>query len=414
MKLPKMNRAQRRLFDDICVFCKQHNHQHAVRRKEVAKSTTHTRFQHLVRALVVDLHHLGHRKEKLKRLKPRDVIALIRYWETRLGPRTIRNRLSTLRWLCAKLGKTDIVPADPRLYMADPVNYDAPAYARTDATPSGKDADVADFLRRVAEIDLLVALVQLLKIEWGLRRREAILTRPHEQDKGDYFVVTRRRGPKGGRPRVISHYDFRAEWNDETGELDIVDPRLDPVKRNILDLLKRFTNKQGSLIPQGYNLSRWMRWERTVVAEYCGLSMRRLGITSHNFRHEYAARRCEIVSGLARVSQRTEPLTSSEIEWDHVARQIAIGELGHRAKETMNFYAGQATERAPRGLAQNVDAALQGRLFEPIVRRAADGRIVGGSGLRVCYRKLPDPNEPLSFERNAEEDPTDRSTAEAV
>lgn len=395
MTLPRMNRAQRRLFEEICDFCREHNQQHAIRSKTVSKATTQTRFQHLVRALVVDLHHLNHRKEQLMRLKPRNIIALIQYWEGRLTAQTIRNRLSTLRWLCKKLNKNDIVPEDPRVHMTDPSNYELRPYPKTDTTPSAVGVDVADFLKRVAEHDLLVALVQLLKIEWGLRRREAIMTRPHEQDKGDYFLVAPRRGPKGGRPRTITHYNFRAEMSEKTGEIQLVDPTIDPVKREILDLLKCFTNRRGSLIPEGYSLSRWMRWERTVVSDYCGLSLRKLGITSHKFRHEYANRRGEIVSGLARGFLRVEALSPEEIRRDHLARRLTTADLGHHAKATMNFYAGQTADRSPVGFNRAVADALKGRLVTPILRRDATGKLIGGSGLRVSVRYTEEaaPNE---------------------
>ncbi len=383
MKLPRINRAQRRLFDDICKFCRQHNRKHAIRNKSVAKVTSHTRFLHLVRSLVIDLHATGRRKERLQRLKPRDIVALIQYWEGRISGQTIRNRLSTLRWLCRTLNKPGIMPKDPRIYMEDPSNYDIPSAAKAEVTPTAKGVDVGAYLCAVFEKDVLVGLVQLLKIEWGLRRREAIMTRPHEQDKGDYFLVTRRRGPKGGRPRAISHYNFESRFDEVTGEFVIMDPRIDPVKRQILELLKRFTNSRGSLIPDEYSLTRWMRWERTVTAEYCGLSSKALGITSHKFRHEYAQVRGEIVSGLTRQFGRDDPLTSEESGRDQVARRIVTEELGHSDRATMNCYAGRARNRAPSGFVKKMEAAFNKRLPEPIIRRDADGRLVGGSGMKI-------------------------------
>lgn len=384
MKLPKMNKAQRRLFDDIKAHCARYNRYHASKPgKTVAAETQHSRFKHLVSALVVDLHAAGRHRTRLKNLKPGDIIALIQYWEPRIGYRTLRNRISTLRGVCRQLNKPDIMPVDVRDHLEFPERYRTSEIARQEQTPSAQGMDVGAFLAKVFGHDVLLGLVQLFKFEWGLRRREALMIRPEEQDKGDWLLIKGKRGPKSGRVRAITHYDFKAHMDDD-GSVVVVDPELDPIKRTILDLAKQFTNSRGSLIPDGYSLSRWMRWERTVVEEYCGCSIKELETTSHKFRHEYAQHRVELVSELERVFRREErKLSREEIRREHLARRLATEELGHRDKATMNFYAGQAPERAPRGFVAKLEAALSGGLGEPIIRKDRNGRIVGGSGRRI-------------------------------
>ena len=157
----------------------------------------------------------------------------------------------------------------------------------------------------------------------------------------------------------------------------------------MLDLAKSVVRPGHSMIPPGYTLKRFRRYERHVTATYGRFTKKDLGVTPHALRHEFLCLRAETISGLIRPLRRAIRLDAEEAERDRVARQIAAIDAGHHDTYTTETYYGPRTERAPAGLVRTIAECLTGPADEPLIERAADGRLVAGKSRRIVLRDDP-------------------------
>ena len=72
----------------------------------------------------------------------------------------------------------------------------------------------------------------------------------------------------------------------------------------VLDLAKSVVLPGHSMIPPGYTLARFRRYERYVTERYGRLTRKELGVTPHALRHEFLCLRAEAISGLIRPLRR--------------------------------------------------------------------------------------------------------------
>ena len=216
-------------------------------------ATRQARESHL-RIFVQTLYDSGY-NPKPKNTRPKHIeLALTNWAEGDIARRTIDNRLSTLRWFAAEIGKPNIVKRTNDEYKMLPPR-EKPNY--TDKARS-LDRGSLDKVR-----DPLTHMSLILQREFGLRQKEAIMIRPHEADRGDRIHL-QDSWAKGGKPR-----DVRLTT---------------PGQRQALDEAKALVPPGRALIPSDKEFHQQRRVYKNET-ERAGLS------NMHGLRHAYAQRR---------------------------------------------------------------------------------------------------------------------------
>jgi integrase len=154
-----------------------------------------------------------------------------------------------------------------------------------------------------------------LQREFGLRRKEAIMIRPHMADKGEILWL-KDSWTKGGREREIP---IRTER-----------------QRAVLEKARGLAGK-GSLIPshKTYKKQENLYEGQCIRAGLCKM---------HGLRHAYAQRRFEELTGfpapLAGGPNRSA-LSADERALDKKARAVISAELGHNREQVTVTYLGR-------------------------------------------------------------------------
>ena len=216
-------------------------------------ATRQARESHL-RIFVQTLYDSGY-NPKPKNTRPKHIeLALTNWAEGDIARRTIDNRLSTLRWFAAEIGKPNIVKRTNDEYKMLPPR-EKPNY--TDKARS-LDRGSLDKVR-----DPLTHMSLILQREFGLRQKEAIMIRPHEADRGDRIHL-QDSWAKGGKPRDVL--------------------LTTPGQRQALDEAKALVPPGRALIPSDKEFHQQRRVYKNET-ERAGLS------NMHGLRHAYAQRR---------------------------------------------------------------------------------------------------------------------------
>ena len=262
-----------------------------------------------VRAFVRALHDEGMTPQP-KNLKPKHVHAAVRNWtEAGLSRETVKNRLSTMRWLAQTLGKPGVVERSNSA-------YDLPEPDREPRNPAEPIyfEDREQTLEKIS--DPYVRASVGLQETFGLRRKESIMIRPHEADKGDTLVL-QRTWTKGGRPREV--------------------PIHTEAQRQALDEAKEVAGPGRALIPDGATYAEQREAYRHKTAD-AGL------LHLHGLRHAYACQRYQALTGHAAPKEggpSFDDLTAEEKQQDRAARRQIAEELGHGRIRITYVYLGK-------------------------------------------------------------------------
>ena len=327
MRRRNLSKPQKRLARELRAFCRAHNHAHAKKPKTVSKLSQHNRFLCLDRALVVDLHAAGRPIQKLTSLREGDIAAILRSMERRgLSAGSMQNVMSSLRFLCERLGRAHVLPADPARLLEDPGRYRRSGCAERDKSASAAGVDLKRLMVTLTDLGVWVALPVRFGVWFGLRAREMCLLRPHESDKGDRLAV--RRGAKNNRYREV--------------------PVVHAEQRALIDEAKAATKGPAySLTPQTLRARPAYDVLRHALIRHTGLCRAQAGATIHGLRHDYAHRRYRELTGLPIPLVRRSALTGDQIVLDRWGRLQVSEELGHGRLNISNAYLGGLTERAP-------------------------------------------------------------------
>ena len=131
---------------------------------------------------------------KPENTRPKHIEHALQTWaDNSISRRTIDNRLSTLRWFAAEIGKPNIVKRTNDEYDMLPPR-EKPNYTdKARSLDQGSLGKVRDPLTHASLI---------LQREFGLRQKEAIMIRPHEADRGNRIHL-QDSWAKGGKPRDV-------------------------------------------------------------------------------------------------------------------------------------------------------------------------------------------------------------------
>jgi len=283
----------------------KHDLRHSIRniltRNRDGSYNTQSDRQGLLRHFGDTLIALGYGLRDIKGLKEKHIRAVVTHWQEKgLANATLKNRLSAIRYLTAKINKPNIVPSNQELAIGR--RKYAPQFNRALNNP--------DF-SAIKNSHIYISL-QLQRV-FGLRREEAIKIKPHVADKSDNLALL----PtwcKGGRGRSI--------------------PIQTQEQQHWLEAAKQLVSASESLIPKGKN---YIQHRYIYDKEIQKAGLRNL----HGLRHAYAQSQYEKLTGWKAPingGPSSKELTASMKKIDHDARMIISELIGHsREQVTVNY-----------------------------------------------------------------------------
>lgn len=270
--------------------------------REGSHSTRASR-KRLLNQMAESLIEAGYKLKDPAGLKGKHVEHLINAWKAQgLAEKTIKNRLSALRWWSTKINKQNIVAT----------TNDAYGIARVQSSPLGKSRELD--LNKLNQVTCPLLRFSLrLQSEFGLRREEAIKFALSYADQEDRIRI-KGSWAKGGKPREIqiTKVSQRALLNEI--RVATTNSLIKPTERYV-DQLKRYERQTAKV----------------------GLSK------NHGLRHHYARERyleltgwkCPADGGPSRKSLSTEQRSI-----DENVRMTVSKELGHERLQITYAYLG--------------------------------------------------------------------------
>lgn len=308
------------------------NEQHTAKHKSVSHKTRHDRAVFLRRFLRELRTKAGFATlPDPRNLGGRHIQATVDLWrKDQMAAATIQTYLSFLRGLALWIGKPGLV-LQPAAYGLSPSQYQRHEVAQRDRSWTGAGIDIDPLIEEVCARDRHVGAALRLIRAFGLRRKEAVMMRPHacvvpfeatgmpmDRKKADSYLWVRQ-GSKGGRPRFVAictqiQHDALAYARQVAGSADahVSDPN-----RELKQNLNHFS----------------------YVMRFFGLSLAERGATGHGLRHE-------VLVEVWRSQTGTEPPVrhgrQPPAELANAARQEIAETAGHARKRAAGAYIGSA------------------------------------------------------------------------
>jgi integrase len=258
-----------------------------------------------LKAIADQLYDLGYKPKSAQSIKPKHIEALVEHWQQNdLSERTIKNRMSWLRWVVQKTNRQNIMfktNAEYGLTEARP----KPQNKSFEVVPEQLDKIKCDYIKSAV----------MLQAAFGLRREEAIKFKPATSIHGD-CIKLKASTCKGGRARSV--------------------PITSDYQLMILNEVTKLAG-DGSLIPEDKSyIEHLKRYERQTLQ--VGLR------NTHGLRHAYAARRYTALSGLKcplEGGPNHKMMTPKQRELSRLARLQISKELGHSRISVTVTYLGR-------------------------------------------------------------------------
>lgn len=222
----------------------------------------------------------------LSQFTPRLIPLILDYWSEEVSEGKMRHGFDTqvqdfsvLTWFWRMHG----VKVDPiRDYVEDPqlkLKFCRTSVATRDKSWSGNGVDVDAKIEEARAFDPVVARLIFLARTYGLRAKETLFVRPHEDDKGDRLRLSR--GTKTGRPRDIVYEDFDEE-----------------AFQSAIEDVKAELSPGDHAAWKGRSLKEARR-RLYYVLECIGLTQKASGVTFHGLRTQWAIEQFENLTGTA-------------------------------------------------------------------------------------------------------------------
>lgn len=316
-------KARPQWLDEIRKLVRESGYQAAGRRLGsgvLSASTQETREKMLIK-IFRELDGLGYRLPSVHSLRDRHIQALVAAWESRgLAAASIQNRLTHLRKLSDWIGKGGLVR--PALaYASDPERVRVGTVAKYDHAWRAAGIDAAQMVRLVAAYDPHVGIQLKLCQAFMLRRREAVMFRPHIADRQTHIVVEE--GTKGGRVRVV---EIMSEQ-----------------QRCVLNEAKAFVRSKTDHVGHSNKTLKQNIAHFAYVLRRFGLTRDQLGVTAHGLRHEGLGDLFEAVAGVPapiRVDNVREVLAQVAPDRLQDARRKVAEVAGHSRLSISGAYIG--------------------------------------------------------------------------
>jgi integrase len=367
----------------VDMLVNQANIEAATGRKRELGVKSYKAYRWRLRKCVNDLARVNRRVQNISEFGRSHVQALVALWERDdASVAYMQNLLTALRRLCLWIGKPDAAPRIAFL-VSDPLKGRRSYAAAVPRTLSAKGVDPQALCDEMEKYCPVTALQMRLMDAFGLRVEEAVMFRPAIADKGQHIVVSY--GTKGGRSRVV--------------------PVETVLQREMLERAKAMAsdNAKGVLAAKPrMKLHQAINHFRYLCKKKIGLTKKDLGCTPHGFRHEYANKIYQQLTGVA-----SPVLGGPQIDRAaHLAAELDVSErLGHARGEAAKAYIGghrvlkdfskkNVLAMASRFKGPEVVAALQGAGITrlQVLGGPADGKPMGD--VVICAWDGPVPVTP--------------------
>ncbi|HEY0847168.1 MAG TPA: integrase domain-containing protein [Noviherbaspirillum sp.] len=321
--------------DVLDVLLALFNKQHTAKHKEVSFKTREERAEFLHR-------FFGVLESELAFIPPPDprnvgerhIKASVKYWQAQgLAPATIQTYLSFLRGFANWIGKPGLVRL-PQYYGLQPEEYQRHEAAQRDKSWSAQGIDIDGLIGEICRFDPHVGAAMRLVRALGLRRKEAVMFRPHlcvvafeatglplHKRTADRYARIKA-GSKGGRERFVA---------------------LDTPERiaAIAHAQTVVATNDGHMGHPAHSLQQALRRFNYVLEKF-GVTQNALGVTAHGLRHEVLIERYEAMTGQAAPVRGGGKLPQ---EIDAPARREVAALAGHSRKRASNAYLGGVIAR---------------------------------------------------------------------
>lgn len=318
------HRIPKRCHNEIEMVLQQNRDKAAHKEKKVGSGTQDKR-KTVINGFFSDLFHLGFKIESIHSLKQKHLVAVFHFLEEQgQSPSTIQNKISIMRVFCEWIGKYGMV-GDSALYVKDRASVRRSMVVKEDKSWDGNGVDVMAKLAEVSEKDEAVGMWLELCLAFGVRAREAIMSRPGMATDGrPFFWVWE--GTKGGRPRLV------------------------PIEGEVqLDVIRRAKlladGKTGYLGVRGKTYKQKRRRFYTVL-ESCGITLSEAGVTAHGLRHQYMQESFKRLTGLD-APVKGGDLSVLDRDELHLASQKLMERAGHSRVTIGASYYGSRRIRKP-------------------------------------------------------------------
>ncbi|MGZ5170143.1 MAG: integrase domain-containing protein [Burkholderiales bacterium] len=333
------------------------NHQHTAKQKEVSFKTRQERAQFL-RRFFRDLRNASFKTVPDPRnLGGRHVTAMLAIWrQRRLAPSTIQTYLSFLRGFAQWIKKPGLIMRLEQ-YGFKPEEYERHEAADRDKSWSARGIEIDALISSIDEYDRYVGAAMRLMRALGLRKKEAIMLRPHKcvlpfemtglpphKKKADQYLRIAN-GSKGGRERFI--------------------PLELPERIAAIEHAQALAAIPDSHMGRpSHSLKQAMRRFDSVMKKF-GITKKQLGVTSHGLRHEM------LIDQFERLTGELPPVRGGvklPAEIDTAARQEVAELAGHARKRASGAYLGAVRMQRPDAMhIQSVSSAQPSLPRAPVV-----------------------------------------------
>lgn len=301
----------------------------------VASERTFRLQKEVMRQFARTLHEKGLMIEYANNLGEKHIDAVFDAWviEKGLSPKTLQNQKSRVKLFFQWLGKPNLADYIGRIEAryADrlPNGFRARTVADRSRSWRGADVDLQELFRRAMAIDTRYAAMLMLQRAFGLRKKEALLIKPHKADKGDKLelvgAIT-----KNGRYR----------------EVLIRDGEYGAMQRRILEYAKEKCRRWESMAWPDVTLAqaeqRYYGLNRQI-----GLTKSDMGLTGHGLRAGHAEDVMLLGGMLPATMGGTKRMASENCR--KAARYDASRTLGHNREVITSAYVGSETRKPKAG-----------------------------------------------------------------
>ena len=261
-------------------------------------------------------------------LRPKHMIAVFDQWRAQgLSAKTLTNRLSSLRTFAFWIGKRGLVEAASNLGL-DVKGLRTSQVATRDKSWRSLGVDVKCVIAEAEKRCPFVAASVELEWVFGLRRRESVMSFPHE----GVVPIAEARFSAGNKEGVSYVFDVVGAKGKRPRQVPIeTDEQWAAIRR-----AQALVAPDQPLGRPGKSLKTNLSWMDRVLARI-GITKKKLGVTAHGLRHQ------RFNDDFERITGEPSPVRGGKVvdlETDRASRDYIAEVAGHVRRQIVSAYCG--------------------------------------------------------------------------